>query len=48
MPLRVESALVRESLLPGPGGGLRLQDQLVLDLGRIGSVTYVRSSFQYH
>jgi len=42
MPLRLESALVRESMAPGAGGRIRLQDQLVLDLGRVGSVTYVR------
>ncbi|MFO1191341.1 MAG: YhdP family protein [Rhodoferax sp.] len=42
LPLRVESALVRESLQPGANGRVRLQDQLVLDLGRAGSVTYVR------
>ena len=42
LPLRLESALVRESLVPGAGGRVRLQDQLVMDLGRIGSVTYVR------
>jgi uncharacterized protein (TIGR02099 family) len=42
LPLRLESALVRESTAPGPGGRSRLQDQLVADFGRIGSVTYVR------
>jgi uncharacterized protein (TIGR02099 family) len=42
LPMRLESALVRESLLPGAGGRQRLQDQLVMDLGRVGSVTYVR------
>lgn len=42
LPMRLESALVRESLAPGPTGRLQLQDQLVLDLGRVGSVTYVR------
>ncbi len=42
LPMRLESALVRESLLPGPGGRVRLQDQLVADFGRVGSVTYVR------
>ena len=42
LPMRLESALVRESLVPGAGGRVRLQDQLVLDLGRVGSVTYVR------
>ena len=42
LPLRLESALVRESLPAVPGARARLHDQLVLDLGRIGSVTYVR------
>ena len=42
LPMRLESALVRESLLPGPAGQVRLQDQLVADFGRVGSVTYVR------
>lgn len=42
MPMRLESSLVRESLAPGAGGRVRLQDQLVADFGRIGSVTYVR------
>ncbi len=42
LPMRLESALVRESLAPGAGGRVRLQDQLVADFGRIGSVTYVR------
>jgi uncharacterized protein (TIGR02099 family) len=42
LPMRLESALVRESMVPGPGGRVRLQDQLLLDLGRVGSVTYVR------
>ena len=42
MSLRLESSLVRES----PGGGAaartRLQDQLVLQLGRVGVINYVR------
>ena len=42
LPMRLESALVRESLVPGAGGRVRLQDQLVMDLGRVGSVTYLR------
>ncbi len=42
MPLRLESALVRESLLPVAGGRTRPQDQLVVDLGRIGSLNFVR------
>jgi uncharacterized protein (TIGR02099 family) len=42
LPLRLETALVRESLLPGLGGTLRLQDQLTVELGRAASVVYVR------
>lgn len=42
LPFRLETALVRESLLPGPGGQVRLRDQLTLDLGRIASIAYVR------
>jgi uncharacterized protein (TIGR02099 family) len=38
LPLRLESALVRNSLLPGA----RLQDQLQLELGNLGRVSYVR------
>ena len=39
-PLRLETALTRESLQGG--GKAPLQDQLTLDLGRVGSATYVR------
>ncbi|MCY7305307.1 MAG: TIGR02099 family protein [Rhodoferax sp.] len=42
LPLRVESTVLRESMLPQAGGRVRLQDQLSVDMGRIGSVTYVR------
>lgn len=42
LPLRLESALVRESLATAGGPAPRLQDQLVLDLARIGSLQYVR------
>ena len=42
LPFRLETALVRESLLPGPGGQVRLRDQLTLDLGRIASIVYIR------
>ena len=42
LPLRLESALLRESLVAPPGARARLQDQLVMDLGRVGSVSYVR------
>ena len=38
LPMRFENTLVRESLAPGQ----KLQDQLVLTLGRILSVAYVR------
>lgn len=41
MPLRLESALVRDSLAAGAAAA-PLQEQLVLDLGRIGSLQYVR------
>ena len=42
LPMRLEAALLREPA-PGNGGGAtRLQDQLLLDLGRVGSVQYVR------
>ena len=42
MPLRVETALLRESLLGGPSGPGRLRDQLTLELGRLASLAYVR------
>jgi uncharacterized protein (TIGR02099 family) len=38
LPLRYENSLVKESLAPGQ----KLQDQLLVDLGRILSVAYVR------
>ncbi|MBC7471110.1 MAG: TIGR02099 family protein [Ramlibacter sp.] len=38
LPLRFDNTLVRESL----ASGTRLQDQLVLELGRIVSIAYVR------
>lgn len=37
LPLRLENSLLRESLTSGP-----LLDQLVLDLGRVANVAYVR------
>jgi len=43
MPLRLESALIRDSQsAAGGAASARQLDQLVLDLGRIGSVQYVR------
>ena len=42
MPLRLESALLRDSSVPVAGTKARLQDQLAMDLGRVGSVNYVR------
>ncbi|HET8748054.1 MAG TPA: YhdP family protein [Ramlibacter sp.] len=38
LPLRYETALMRESLLPQA----RLQEMLTVDLGRVGSVNFVR------
>jgi uncharacterized protein (TIGR02099 family) len=42
LPLRVETALTRESLQAGPEGALHLQDQLTVELGRLASIAYVR------
>ena len=42
MPLRLDSSLVRDSVASVAGTRSRLQDQLVMELGRIGSVNYVR------
>ena len=42
LPLRLDTALIRESLLPGPGGQVRLRDQLALDVGRLVSLVYQR------
>ncbi len=42
LPLRLETVLLRESMLPGPSGALRLRDQLTLDIGRLASLAYVR------
>ena len=42
LPFRLETALLGESLRPGPGGQPQLRDQLTLDLGRIASIIYVR------
>jgi uncharacterized protein (TIGR02099 family) len=43
LPLRFENTLVRESLAPGPGGAApRLQDRLVVELGRVAAISYVR------
>jgi uncharacterized protein (TIGR02099 family) len=42
LPLRLDTTLIRESLLPGADGQVRLRDQLALDLGRLVSVVYQR------
>ncbi len=42
MPLRMETALLRESMTPGPAGPSRLRDQLTLELGRLATLSYVR------
>ncbi|MFZ4479100.1 MAG: YhdP family protein [Rhodoferax sp.] len=42
IPFRLETALLRESLQPGPTGQVRLRDQLTLDYGRLASIVYIR------
>ncbi|MDP3761284.1 MAG: YhdP family protein [Ramlibacter sp.] len=42
LPVRYESALVREPAAVPPGSPARLYDQLTLEIGRIASVVYVR------
>ena len=42
LPIRFENALLRESLLASANDPSPLRDQLTLELGRIGSVTYLR------
>ena len=42
LPLRLETALTAGSLTLGPGGQVRLQEQLKLDLGSLASISYVR------
>ncbi len=43
LPLRFENTLIRDSLAAGPGGAAaRLQDRLVVELGRLASISYVR------
>ena len=42
LPVRYESALVREPIAAAPGSPARLQDQLTVEVGRIASVVYVR------
>lgn len=42
MPLRYETALLRESLPATPQAQARLQDTLSLELGRVASVVYLR------
>ncbi|MBI5279932.1 MAG: TIGR02099 family protein [Burkholderiales bacterium] len=42
MPLRYETALVRESLQAAPGSTPRVHDRLMVELGRVASVNYLR------
>ena len=42
LPLRLETALTPASMVPGPGGQMRLQEQLKLDLGALASISFVR------
>jgi uncharacterized protein (TIGR02099 family) len=42
LPVRLETAAVRTSLVPGADGVVRAQDQLQLEVGKAVSITYVR------
>lgn len=42
LPFRLDTTLIRESLLPGPDGQVRLRDQLALEVGRMVSLVYQR------
>ncbi len=42
LPFRLETALVRESLLPIASGQVHLRDQLTLDVGRVASIVFER------
>ncbi len=42
LPLKVEKTVLKESLLPLATGAVHLQDQLVVELGKLASATYVR------
>ncbi len=42
LPVRFETALLRESMLGAAGDAPRLRDQLTLEVGRLASIVYVR------
>jgi uncharacterized protein (TIGR02099 family) len=42
LPMRLETAALRSSLVPGADGVVRAQDQLQFDVGKTVSITYVR------
>lgn len=42
VPFKLETALLRESLQPGPLGAAPLRDQMSLEYGRLASFAYVR------
>ena len=42
LPLKLETALTPASMAPGPGGQVRLQEQLKVDLGALASISFVR------
>lgn len=42
LAFRLENILLNESLSPAPGGTVRLQDQLTINVGRLASVVYFR------
>ncbi|MEI8028567.1 MAG: YhdP family protein [Comamonadaceae bacterium] len=42
LPFRLETALLRESLVSAAGAPLGLRDQVTLDIGRVASIVYFR------
>ena len=42
LPIKLETALLREAVPVVSGGVVRLRDQLTLDIGRLASVAYIR------
>ena len=42
LPFRLQTALLAEPLLAGPGASQHLQDQLTLSLGQVASINYIR------
>lgn len=42
LPFKLETALLRDAAAPASSGAVRLRDQLLLEVGRLASVTYIR------